>query len=259
MTHRVISVVDPEARHVHKTVHKRQDGYKAHVAVEPDTGLFTEGRLAKACGEGNSEAEVGLELLDTENTEDPAAVVTREVLGDSAYGTAEMRNELAARGHAAVIKPMPAQQAVAGGFTLDDFTVDEAAATMTCPNGVTRPISVGRRVTFGAACRDCPLRARCTTSKTGRKPTVHEHDSVLRQARRQWRDDPDLRVVYRRHRPMVERSIAWLVGPKHRCRKLRYRGVAANDQWLHTRMAGLNLRRLLNLGLFRVEGVWAIA
>jgi hypothetical protein len=38
---RVISTVDLQARHVHKTVHHRQDGYKGHVAVEPDTGLFT--------------------------------------------------------------------------------------------------------------------------------------------------------------------------------------------------------------------------
>ena len=35
---RVISVVDTESRHVHKTVHHRQDGFKGHVAVEPDTG-----------------------------------------------------------------------------------------------------------------------------------------------------------------------------------------------------------------------------
>jgi hypothetical protein len=34
-----------------------------------------------------------------------------------------------------------------------------------------------------------------------------------------------------RHRPMAERSIAWLIGPKGRCRKLRHRGVTAND-WL---------------------------
>lgn len=58
---------------------------------------------------------------------------------------------------------------------------------------------------------------------------------------------------------MVERSIAWLIGPKGRCRQLRYRGVAANDWWLHTRMAGLNLRRLLNLGLTHTEQTWTLA
>ena len=33
---RVISTVDPETRHAHKTRRRRQDGYKAHVKVEPD-------------------------------------------------------------------------------------------------------------------------------------------------------------------------------------------------------------------------------
>jgi hypothetical protein len=57
---------------------------------------------------------------------------------------------------------------------------------------------------------------------------------------------------------MVERSIAWLIGPKGRCRKLRYRGVAANDWWLYIRIAALNLRRLLNLGLNHQHGTWIL-
>src|SRR3982751_6367995 len=42
---RVISTVDPDARHAHKTVHRRTDGFTAHVVVEPDTGLITATRL----------------------------------------------------------------------------------------------------------------------------------------------------------------------------------------------------------------------
>jgi hypothetical protein len=53
---------------------------------------------------------------------------------------------------------------------------------------------------------------------------LHPHDALLRQARRDWNTDADLRAVNRQNRPMVERSIAWLIGPKGRCRKLRYRG-----------------------------------
>ena len=30
-----------------------------------------------------------------------------------------------------------------GGFTLDDFTADEQASTVTCPNGITRRITDG--------------------------------------------------------------------------------------------------------------------
>jgi transposase len=251
---RVISTVDSEARHVHKSVHHRRDGYKAHLAVEPDTGLVVAAELAKACGEDNHEAVVGLALLDDDLEAGPF-----EVLGDAAYGTGDARAALGEAGHTAIIKPAPLRPAVEGGFTLDAFTVDEPAATVTCPNGVTRRITAGRKVIFGAACRTCPLRSRCTTSRTGRKLVLHPHDALLRQARRDWATRDDLRERYRRYRPMVERSIAWLIGPKGRCRQLHYRGVAANDLWLHHRIAALNLRRLLNLGLVRQSTGWVIA
>ena len=251
---RVISVVDTHARHVHKSVHRRQDGFKAHVAVEPDTGLFTAGELTEAAGEDHHEAVVGLTLLD----DDPTDETRFEVHGDSAYGTGVARAALEQAGHTAIIKPPPLRPAVEGGFTVDEFTVDETAGTVTCPNGVTRRITANRHVTFGVACRDCPLRQRCTTAKHGRKLDLHEHDALLRQARHSWATHEDLRASYRQHRPMVERSIAWLIGPKGRCRQLRYRGVAANHQWLRHRIAALNLRRLLNLGLTRHPTGWAI-
>lgn len=59
-----------------------------------------------------------------------------------------------------------------------------------CPNGVTRPITLTRNVIFGAACRGCPLRAQCTTSKTGRSLTLHPHDG-LQRAHRARAQDPD--------------------------------------------------------------------
>jgi hypothetical protein len=250
---RVISTVDPQARHVHKTVHHRQDGFKAHVAVEPHSGLFTGGELTQASGEDNHEAVVGLDLLDHDPQPGPF-----EVLGDSAYGTGDARAALADTGHTAIIKPAPLRPAVPGGFTTDDFTVDETARQVTCPGGHTRTITATRHVTFGAVCRTCPLRERCTASNTGRVIRLHPRDALLRAARREWADREDLRTVYRHHRPMVERSIAWLIGPKGRCRKLRYHGIAANDWWLHTRMAALNLRRLLNLGLAVGPTAWMV-
>ena len=63
---RVISTVDPDSRHVHKTVSHRQDGFKAHVAVEPDSGIITDCALTKAAGADNHEAAVALQLLDGE-------------------------------------------------------------------------------------------------------------------------------------------------------------------------------------------------
>ena len=56
---------------------------------------------------------------------------------------------------------------------------------------------------------------------------------------------------------MVERSIAWLVARGHR--RVRYRGVARNQAGLSIRVAAINLRRLVNLGLDHHDGRWNLA
>jgi transposase len=244
---RVISTVDPDTRHAHKSWSRRQDGYKAHLAVEPDTGIITDCALTKAAGVNNHEAAVGLRLLAGEDER-----VT--VLADSAYGTGEFRTELAERGHLDRVKPAPVPRPIPGGFTVDDFTIDHHNRTATCPNGLTRPISRRGQATFGAACANCPLRARCTRRRSGKILKVGPHDARLRGARRAARD-PDWLADYRQHRPMIERTIAWLTRGN---RRLRYRGTTKNDHWLHHRAAALNLRRLINLGLTYDGSAWAL-
>jgi hypothetical protein len=248
---RVISTVDPDARHAHKTVHRRTDGFTAHVVVEPDTGLITNTRLTPAAGPDNTDAVIGIDLLAGDDT--IAGPV--EVLGDSAYGTGEALEALGNAGHTAVIKPWPVKPAVPGGFTAEDFIVDEAAGTATCPNGITRRITPTREVVFGAACRGCPLRTRCTTAARGRYLHLHSHDA-LQRAHRRRAADPAFQADYRRHRPMVERSLAWMT---RGARRVPYRGVAKNDAWLHLRVAAIDLRRLLALGLTGTDGHWALA
>lgn len=249
---RVISTVDPEARHTRKSPEARRDGYRAHVAAEPETGLITDEELTKAAGEENSDAAVAGQMI-ARNAEET------EVYGDSAYGTGGLRAALAEGGHTAVIKPGPLRPAVEGGFTIDDFAVDEAAGTVTCPAGVTRPISSRRYVTFGAACTGCPLRARCTTAKTGRTLQLHPHDAILRAARATWAAQPSLRQDYRKHRPNVERVISQIASRGGRRLKLRYRGTTRNNAWLKHRTAALNLRNLISRGLARRDGAWALA
>jgi hypothetical protein len=252
---RVVSVVDPEARHVHKNRTRHQDGFKAHVSFEPETGLFTAVALTGGSGAGNHEAAIAAGLLADEQEE-------LTVLGDTAYGTGELRERLRADGHSAVIKPPPPRPAIPEGFTIDDFTIDDQAGEVTCPAGHTvalgRPPADGTRLAqFKAACHGCPLRQRCTTSKTGRVLSVHPQHALLAAARRAaagpaWQDE------YRRWRPPVERAIAWLVARGNR--RVPYRGITKNNTWLHHRAAALNLRRLVNLGLTRTsDGTWALA
>ena len=243
---RVISTVDPESRHMHKSRSEYRDGYKAHIAVEPDTGIITACALTPAnAGDGPT----GTVLMASEER-------GCEVYADSAYGGGDTRAELRRQGHDLVIKPIPLQAAVPGGFTRDDFRVDQRHRTITCPAGHTIPISTGGAATFGQRCTGCSLRERCTTAIRGRAVRVNDHDAELLYARHAWRD-PIFQQHYRQHRPMVERSIAWLT--THGNRQVPYRGLTRNHAWLHLRAAALNLRRLINLGATHHTGTWALA
>lgn len=304
---RVISTVDPQARHTRKSPRNRTDGYRAHLVAEPETGLITDEALTMAAGPENADAAVAQQFLTATEPAptEPApteavvaeAVVAGQVLtassdvpidegcdtpaaggdaaggdaagpgqgegfawyGDSAYGTGELRGAIERAGDDAVIKPKPVTPAVAGGFTADDFIVDEDAGTVTCPAGQTRPISPRRTVSFGALCRDCPLRARCTTAKAGRSMDLHDRDDLLRAARADWAGDPDLRADYRRYRPNIERTVAQVATQGGWRIKLRYRGTTKNHAWLKRRTAALNLRNLTGRGLSRTAGTWALA
>ena len=241
---RVISTVDPESRHAHKTRSSYRDGYKAHVAAEPDTGLITACDLGPG-NVGDSDAAPGLVADEGAGT---------EILGDSAYSAGEFRNHLAERDLTAVIKPPPLRPAVTGGYTLDNFTIDLDARTVTCPEDITVAITAKGSARFGTHCSTCPVRTRCTTAKAGRTIVLHPHHDLLAAARQQA-DTDAFDDTYRRHRPMIERTIAWLV--KDNNRRLRYRGIKANQLgWSH-RCAAVNLRRLLALGLTH-DGAWTI-
>jgi len=320
---RVISTVDPEARHTRKSKSTRRDGFRGHVSAEPETGLITDAELTGAAGEEGSDAVVGQAMIARDRfhrpeaqTEQPdaggdvapadepqddqpggdEAVVAEpgsgsaaaqaaagdggqittagtdsagataaasekdaglRVYGDSAYGTGAARAAYRDAGHQTVIKPKPLRPAVPGGFTLDDFTIDEPAGTVTCPAGHTRPMSPKRTVTFGALCTHCPLRQRCTTAADGRSMSIHPHEQLLRAARAQAHTS-EFKQDYPT-RSSVERIIAWVATQPGRRVTLRYLGVAKNHAWLRNRAAAINLRTLVNADLTRHDGAWVLA
>jgi Transposase DDE domain len=197
------------------------------VAVEPETGLITACVLTPAnAGDGPT----GVALLDGET---PGL----QVLADSAYGSGEVRVAIRRARHQGAIKAIPLRRAIPGGFDRDDFIIDHHARTATCPGGHTIPIAPKGGATFGPRCTGCAVRARCTTAKDGRTLHIGEHDAELVAARQAWRNG-DFAADYRRWRPMVERSIAWLVAHGHR--RVRYRGLTRNQAGLATRVAALN-------------------
>jgi hypothetical protein len=267
---RVVSTVDPEARHGRKSSAKGFDGYKGHVAIDPDSELIT----ATAVTAGNiGDAAAATDLLTADlpsATQTPTQDVAEDaaedtaiadastadgddplaVYGDSAYGTGELLEKLQAAGAESRCKVQP-PTAAGGRFTKDDFAIDLIKREVICPAGQTAPLQrakPGSMAYFGAACASCPLAAQCTNAKGGRTVYVGPYEEQLARARAR-QHDPDWKADYRATRPKVERKIGHLTRRRHGGRRARVRGqtkIAADFALL---AAAVNLARLAVLGL----------
>ena len=264
---RVISTVDPQARHGHKTEARGFDGYKGHAAIDPDSEIITDtGVSAGNVADGAVAADLIDDLTSNDDTtasgeghNDGEAEAT--VYGDASYGTGEFLDHLAGNGITARCKTQPATT-VEGMFGKDEFLVDLAQDTVTCPNGVTVPIRRHRSgdglASFGEACRDCPLRAQCTNAKTGRSITVGRHEPHLAKARAQ-QHDPAWIADYRATRPKIERKLAHLMRHRHGGRRARMRGTTKIAADFNLLAAAQNLARLARLGLRYSFNSWVVA
>jgi Transposase DDE domain/Transposase domain (DUF772) len=241
---RVISTVDPEARHGHKSRSRRFDGYKGHVSIDPDSEIIDDVTVTAANSADQDAAEDLLAPCVDLN-------VKPDVMGDCAYAGADLRERLDKHGFNVKAKVPPASNR-AGLFTKDDFDIDLDNGVVWCPADFDTPIE--RRAdgsgiaSFGDLCRRCPLRQRCTTSATGRTIAIARHEARMQQAKTD-QATPEWQAAYRATRPKVERKIGHLTRRTHGGRKARTRGTARVLTDFVTRAAAINLARLATLGL----------
>jgi hypothetical protein len=276
---RMLSTVDPDARHGHKTSARGFDGYKGHASIDPDSELVL-ATTATAGNLGDAAAAPGLlaELIDQVHATPPTPILASSVVGDgppaprptvygdSAYGTGPLLASL----HAASIDPrVKIQAAVApkGHFTKEQFQIDLAAGTVTCPAQRTVPIVYSAnprnrhhgQASFGPACASCPLAGRCTRAAAGRTVTITPYEAELAAARAR-QADPVRAADYRATRPKVERKLAHLVRRRHGGRRVRVRGRAKVAADFNLLAAAVNLARLGRLGLhWTPSDGWAAA
>lgn len=244
---RVISTVDPEARHGHKTEQRGFDGYKGHVAIDPDSEIITAALVTAAnVGDGSVAKELLEEALTPTST---PAVEPVEVYGDASYGTVEVLRHLEETGAVAQVKVQGAN-APKGHFTKDAFRIDLTKGTVTCPSG--RLVTIRLRedgsgaARFGVVCRSCPLVTSCTDNKNGRSVEVNKDERMLLHARARQKES-GWRTKYRATRPKVERKIAHLMRRRHGGRRARMRGTTRVGHDFVLLAAATNLHRLAQL------------
>jgi hypothetical protein len=273
---RIISTVDPDARHGHKTSARGFDGYKGHVAVDPDSELIVATTVtAGNVGDGQAVDRLladdlaGGEDPSDEDEEAPPAGSQRSpatpddeplsVYGDSAYGAGHVLDTLEQVDAEIMCKVQP-PSAPAGRFAKDAFQIDLDAGTVTCPAGQIaglRPVKNGHIAQFASACEGCPLAERCTTSSSGRSIHVGLYEQQLQRARAR-QTDPAWKADYTATRPKVERKIAHLMRRRHGGRRARVRGHTKVDADFSLLAAAENLARLATLGVCHHADGWAV-
>jgi hypothetical protein len=282
---RVISTVDPQTRHGHKTAARGFDGYKGHVGIDPDSEIITETTVSAGnAGDASAAEELISDLLDEHTDRDTTETADTEtadtetgpgeagsggdgepaptVYGDNAYGTGEFHDRLEQAGIESKCKT---QQPVAAGgmFAKDRFDIDLQHDTVTCPAGQTAPIRRGTdragTASFGDACTGCPLREQCTKAAGGRSVSVGVHERQLADARAR-QQHPDWVADYRATRPKVERKIGHLMRRRHGGRRARVRGTTKIAADFALLAAAVNLARLGRLAVANTPGRgWATA
>jgi hypothetical protein len=271
---RVISTVDPQARHGHKTAARGFDGYKGHIAIDPDAEIIT----ATTVTAGNTGDAVAAGALLAGDVPDPgsdaeqtgadqdvqagAAHAPLTVYGDAAYGAGALLVDLEAAGAQIMTKVQP-PVAPGGRFAKDRFVIDTDAGTVTCPAHVIvaiRPAKAGGgTAAFATACGSCPLAAQCTTAAAGRNIKIGRYEAELTRART-TQQDPAWRADYRATRPKVERKLGHLMRRRHGGRRARVRGQAKVAADFSLLAAAVNLARFGVLGLTQAPVPrWAVA
>ena len=227
---RIVSAEDPEMRHARSGAACPFTGYKLHAAADAEAPLLT----ASALSPGNEhDGQHAGALVDQQ----PKARRPTRVIGDTAYGNIEAREQLDERS-IAVLAPVHSASPKDGAIPKEEFRIDLETDTITCPQGKTRPLykprpnrkPANRRSAIGVRvaqftesdCDPCPPRERCAPSGRRRIRSTRRED--LRQAALEALSDPDERDHPYRVRFRIERLLGLIVH-RYRARKSRYLGA----------------------------------
>jgi transposase len=176
-----ISLTDPDARAMHASS-RVSVGYNVQIAVDAKHKLIAEQQVH------NKVSDLGLLTETAGAARQTLGVEKINAVADRGYFKIEDIEACEAAGIVPYVpKPQRGSAAAKGFFTKDRFRYDASADAYTCPGGHMlrprgrRPVRDGVHLIVyanAAACRTCPLKARCTDGAS-RNITRYENEGVL--------------------------------------------------------------------------------
>ena len=215
---RRISIEDADMRHGRKSSAKTFNGFKEHFVLDLDSHVTREVVVRPA-----NEPEHAAVALLVETLEQPPGLLQLDI--DLGYMASPRIAQWAEQGVYIIARPWPQ-----GGtlFTKDDFTLDFAHGTVTCPGGQTVPMVPGKDAQFPAsACDGCPQRAQCTTARIGQGRSLHIREDEPFQHKLRAKIKTKRGRASLRKRTAVEHAISHHIA--HQGRRARYKGLRKNQ------------------------------
>ena len=173
---RRISIEDKDRRHGRKSSSQTFHGFKEPFAMDLESTVTREVVVRPA----HEPAHEAVALLAVE-LERGQGLLQRDM--DLGYMASPRMAQGAEQGVPIIARPWPPGGAL---VTKEQCTMDFAHMRVTCPNGETLPMIVGRDVPFPAsACDACPVRAQCTKAKLGqgRSLSIREDEPFQQKLR----------------------------------------------------------------------------
>jgi hypothetical protein len=215
---RRISIEDADMRHGRKSSAKTFNGFKEHFVLDLDSHVTRE-VVVRPANEPEHEA---VERL-VETLEKPPGLLQLDI--DLGYMASPRLVQWAEQGVYVIARPWPQAGPL---FTKDDFTLDFAHGTVSCPGGQTVPMVPGKNVQFPAsACDACPQRPQCTKARLGQGRSLFVREDEQFQCKLRAKIRTQRGRASLRKRTAVEHAISHHIA--HQGRRARYKGLRKNQ------------------------------
>ena len=242
-----ISLTDPDS-----TLMRSRDGKMACYNVQ--TGVDVKNHMIVLAEATTDACDIELLKDDFENIKIQLGLVPSELIADAGYGNLSQINEIEENNETKCIIPIQVSKATnkdnSNGIR---FTYDEQNDQYTCPNNEKLKLHAANceqknqiyNVYKCNNCKDCPLRDKCTTSKTGRIIKISVNNQWVNQYKQKM-TKPENRKKIKQRKAIVEHpygTIKMIMGKF--CFLLRKKHKVQIEVDLYSTV--YNLKRLINI------------
>lgn len=243
-----VNLTDPDCRQLRKGG-KSTVGYNVHTAVDGQHHLISSIEVTQ---DANDQHQLDPMAQQAKEDLGLAPDAPLEVLADTGYGTGAQHAACEEHGTVALAPIQKNRSELNGLYNNDEFIRDPESDSYLCPQGKLLPRKADTKTSDpnggfftyydASACRECPLRAKCTQS-TFRKLLISVHHKAMARARERLAASPD---AMRKRAGLVEHPFG-TIKDRHGYGGLLCRGLALGGAEMGLSAWAYNFTRVINL------------